>query len=109
MEYDLLVTSAEYFPLAFRPVKDVNLLYLKNLYCFTDRTNPTVECPADQYKTGISRFTSFTGLKAKGKYSADVTNKSYSIRFKYVSLNGFTCQDLMSGIKRIRYSISSGA
>jgi hypothetical protein len=26
MEYDLLVTSAEYFPLAFRPVIDVNLL-----------------------------------------------------------------------------------
>jgi hypothetical protein len=52
---------------------------LWNLYCFTDRTNPTVECPIDQYKTGISRFTSITGLKAKGKYSADVTNKSYSI------------------------------
>jgi hypothetical protein len=26
MEYDLLVTSSEYFPFAFRPVKDVNLL-----------------------------------------------------------------------------------
>jgi hypothetical protein len=49
------------------------------LCCFTDRTNPTVECPVDQSKTGISRFTSFTGLKAKGKYSEDVTNKSYSI------------------------------
>ena len=49
------------------------------MYCFTDRTNPTVECPADQYKTGTSRLTSFTGLKAKGTYSADVTNKSYSI------------------------------
>jgi len=49
------------------------------LYCFTDRTNPTVECPADQYKTGTSRLTSLTGLKAEGKYSADVTNKSYSI------------------------------
>jgi hypothetical protein len=49
MEYDLLVTSAEYVPLAFRPVKDVDLL-IPVLYWSAGHSTVGLVLSVKQYK-----------------------------------------------------------